>query len=273
MSTLVINLFLSVGIGLILTASDSPVSAQSFKVTYELRGRHSGTGMLLATPNESIYTTRRANTGKSTKMPNAIIAEASNRVKAQRSTALNSAESYWRSLAKPTVFLFVENETDKYYTVQDDELPVWTLQSETRQIGGYACQRATTTFRGRGYDVWFTRTIPAAVGPWKLAGLPGLILEAISTDKQYQFLFRECAEVSTPTKSLRPAFHAPALPYDKYALIYEAHFQNEANLTYKEVSSGFLQRFGMAEVKPVQMTPIHIEKNLEKKVISNVPAK
>lgn len=273
MSTLIINLFLSAGVGFILTTSDSPAPAKSFRITYELRGRHSGTGTLLATPSESFYTVRRANTGKSTPIPNDIIAEASNRVEAQRSTALNSAQGYWRSLTKPPMFLYVENETDKYYTVQDDELPAWTLQSETRQIGRYACQRAITTFRGRGYDAWFTRTIPASVGPWKLAGLPGLILEAISTDKQYQFLFRECAEVPTPTKSLRPAFHAPALRYDKYALIYEAHFQNEANLTYKEVSSGFLQRFGMAEVKPIQMTLIHIEKNLEKKVISNVPAK
>ncbi|HIR32843.1 MAG TPA: GLPGLI family protein, partial [Candidatus Coprenecus merdigallinarum] len=43
---------------------------------------------------------------------------------------------------------------------------------------GYNCQRATGTFRGREWQVWFTYDIPYNYGPWKLGGLPGLILKA-----------------------------------------------------------------------------------------------
>lgn len=55
----------------------------------------------------------------------------------------------------------------------------WKLHDDsTRRILGYACQRATAEFRGRRWEVWFTPEIPFSRGPWKLGGLPGLILQA-----------------------------------------------------------------------------------------------
>lgn len=61
-----------------------------------------------------------------------------------------------------------------------DEFPNmdWTIYEESKDIGGYLCQKATTTFRGRDYEAWFCPEIPMAYGPWKLNGLPGLILAA-----------------------------------------------------------------------------------------------
>lgn len=55
----------------------------------------------------------------------------------------------------------------------------WTLHADTtHRILGYTCQRATAEFRGRRWSVWFTPEIPLTRGPWKLGGLPGLILQA-----------------------------------------------------------------------------------------------
>lgn len=60
---------------------------------------------------------------------------------------------------------------------------VWTTSyATTTVILGYSCQQATTSFRGRKYDVWYTLEIPTTIGPWKLNGLPGLVLRAKTMD-------------------------------------------------------------------------------------------
>jgi GLPGLI family protein len=63
----------------------------------------------------------------------------------------------------------------------------WAIIDSTKIICGYTCQLATTYFRGRNYEAWFTTEIPVSDGPWKLAGLPGLILEAYDTENHYHY--------------------------------------------------------------------------------------
>ena len=61
----------------------------------------------------------------------------------------------------------------------EDPLPTidWQIRDSSKTICGYVCRLAEGRFRGRMYRVWFTESIPASVGPWKLQGLPGVILE------------------------------------------------------------------------------------------------
>lgn len=68
------------------------------------------------------------------------------------------------------------------------EKPQWKLEKETKEILDYKCQKATAKFRGRLWIVWYTPDIPIQDGPWKLCGLPGLILEAKDSDSLYSFV-------------------------------------------------------------------------------------
>ncbi len=52
----------------------------------------------------------------------------------------------------------------------------WVISDETKKIGPYECKKAEATFRGRNWTAWYTEEIPVSEGPWKFAGLPGLIL-------------------------------------------------------------------------------------------------
>ncbi len=63
----------------------------------------------------------------------------------------------------------------------------WRIKKDTKTIKGYEAQRAVGKFRGRKYTVWFTREIPVPFGPWKLNGLPGLILKAQDKTGTYTF--------------------------------------------------------------------------------------
>ena len=64
---------------------------------------------------------------------------------------------------------------------------MWTMGDSTREVLGYTCQQATTDFRGRRWTAWFATDIPVSDGPWKLGGLPGLILEAYDEGQQHVF--------------------------------------------------------------------------------------
>lgn len=73
-----------------------------------------------------------------------------------------------------------------WYSDRMDTLE-WTLTDDTLSVGSYLCYGALCTFRGREWRAWYTPEIPSMDGPWKLTGLPGLILKAEDSAKEFTF--------------------------------------------------------------------------------------
>jgi GLPGLI family protein len=73
----------------------------------------------------------------------------------------------------------------------EEPMPVikWKISNDTASFSGLKCQKATGHFGGRDYTAWFCPDLPFHSGPWKLIGLPGLIVEAYDTQKQVVFKF------------------------------------------------------------------------------------
>ena len=76
---------------------------------------------------------------------------------------------------------------EHYSYTEPTEMPIWQIQSETKELLGYSCQLASCDFRGRTWYAWFSTDIPINEGPWKLFGLPGLVLEAWDSKKHYAY--------------------------------------------------------------------------------------
>ena len=70
----------------------------------------------------------------------------------------------------------------------------WEIQDGDSVVCGYTCQKACTTFRGLTWTAWFSVDLPYSVGPWKLCGLPGLILKAYESEGNYCFNAVEIAK-------------------------------------------------------------------------------
>lgn len=64
------------------------------------------------------------------------------------------------------------------YYEEESEAPEWSILEKDSVILDYKCKMAKGTFRGHTWTVWYSDEIPLASGPWKLKGLPGLILSA-----------------------------------------------------------------------------------------------
>ena len=65
----------------------------------------------------------------------------------------------------------------------------WQLDEDTMSIGGYKCSKAIGKYAGRTWTVWYTEEIPTSAGPWKLRGLPGMILKAEDETGIFTFIF------------------------------------------------------------------------------------
>ena len=91
---------------------------------------------------------------------------------------------YYLATTKDIIKSVTSPNTD--YIVYDTNLDYnWEITNKVDTIGNYQVVKATTSFRGRGFTAWFAPSIPIGFGPWKLKGLPGLILNMYDEEKNY----------------------------------------------------------------------------------------
>ncbi|MCM1067571.1 MAG: GLPGLI family protein [Muribaculaceae bacterium] len=89
------------------------------------------------------------------------------------------------------------------YTEPTDEIS-WQIADSTKTILGYECTMAEALFHGRRWTAWFTPEVALSEGPWKLTGLPGLILEACEADGQHSFTATGIEASSQPMRPIYP---------------------------------------------------------------------
>jgi GLPGLI family protein len=142
----------------------------------------------------------------------------------------------WQLVQKPA-----EKQLTRYESVGlsgyeiTEKFPVikWTTNTLTKKIGEYTCQQATGTYGGRNYTAWFTSDLPFSVGPWKLNGLPGVILEAYDEKQEVFFLFKKIATAETGEITCNESFKPP-VKVSNDAL-------NKAKRAFDENPSGIVQ--------------------------------
>jgi GLPGLI family protein len=128
----------------------------------------------------------------------------------------------------------------------------WQIQGDTMKIGNYSCQKAVTRFRGRDYTAWFTTQIPINAGPWKLYGLPGLILEAYSTDKEVYF---KAKEISTHPKSnikKRIYFLGKEVSFEEFKKLEQKHTEDLINMIHSLESKGVKIELNIEQSSPIE---------------------
>lgn len=84
-------------------------------------------------------------------------------------------------------YYFNSSDSNNIIAANIEKLNWHIIKDTVKIIGNHNCNFASTVFRGRKYYVWFASDINTGFGPWKLNGLPGLIIEAIDETKEVAF--------------------------------------------------------------------------------------
>ncbi len=119
--------------------------------------------------------------------------------------------SHYYVFAAQHKFISYEQMTINYLVEGDIEPINWKILKDTMNFSGIHAQKATATFKGRNWAAWFAPDLPFAYGPWKLNGLPGLILEAYDTKNEVQFKFAGIEKVKPGDLAVEAAHALPEL--------------------------------------------------------------
>jgi len=95
-----------------------------------------------------------------------------------------------------------------------------------KTINNIQVNKAIGTYRGNTWNVWYAPPIPYSFGPWKLNGLPGIILEAKDIAGNISFKaekieYNTSCEDCTPLKN-----NAQTISLKEY-LILQDNFNND----------------------------------------------
>lgn len=102
-----------------------------------------------------------------------------NREEVQSINSPGHNDYLYTDLRKDSISIYTSMMGTYYRIIEPLPALNWTISEDsTRLIMGFTCHLATTNFRGRAWRAWYTEDIPVLLGPWKLHGLPGLILSA-----------------------------------------------------------------------------------------------
>ncbi len=124
----------------------------------------------------------------------------------------------------------------------------WQLIDSTKQMGNLVCKKAVGEFRGRKYTCWYCPEISVQSGPWKLHGLPGLIISAVDEKNQVSFL------LTSVTQSNDKDVLLPDLTF-----VTEKKFEEIVH-SFKENPNAMLNRMSSNNAKlSIKPTPINVK--------------
>lgn len=156
--------------------------------------------------------------------------------------------------------------------VIDEKVPSlkWKILKEEKKMSNFICRKATTNFRGRTYTAWFTMEIPVSGGPWKLQGLPGMIIEAYDETREIWFGAKEISYPSSYQKVTPSILEGPkVISIEEYAFMQE-NFA-ETLFDKKEFSKKMMAKMprGATLKVDVKTSSSFIEKEFEFQKVKN----
>lgn len=156
-----------------------------------------------------------------------------------KSDMKKEAERYSVSKTYPDYKVSLHNRIGMdNYKVSEDRKLNWKITGDKQKIGNWNTQKATLDFAGRQWTAWFTTEIPLQDGPYKFAGLPGLIVKIEDKNQSHVLELRGIRTITDEDyKSLPTPKNEVALNLKQYQKII-TDYQNDPTKGLKQASMG-----------------------------------
>ena len=128
-----------------------------------------------------------------------------------------------------------------YYDEPFSEIDWQIIEDGAKTILGYECLMATTDYHGRKWTAWFTPEIPLQDGPWKLCGLPGLILEAAEEKGHHSFT---ADGIEQSSQSIYPIYNNDYEKLGRIDMLRSLRNSRDNNNSIIKASTGGMLDFG-----------------------------
>ena len=115
----------------------------------------------------------------------------------------------------------------------------WDLVEGDTLILDYPCFKAVTNFRGRTWTAWYSIDLPFDNGPWKLGGLPGLILAASESRNEFSFVATGIEQPSETKTILYRAKRYEQLTPLKFQRLLQDYWKDQWNTTNRLQGKGY----------------------------------
>lgn len=148
------------------------------------------------------------------------------------------------SILSHTFLQVVEIPMEAPFVTRDNVEKInWKIGTKIFKILNYKCSIATGKFRGRNYKVWFTREIPIPFGPWKLGGLPGLIMKVDVDEGSYTFQATNItlnSNLKVPEKyaNFYESNSKVVIPYKNYITAQNKYYENLIKMEKAKIPNG-----------------------------------
>jgi GLPGLI family protein len=134
--------------------------------------------------------------------------------------------------------LFKDMNTTPYVVHESLKKIPWNIKEEFKKIGKYRCQKAVGIFRGRQYIAWFNPEIPVNFGPWKLHGLPGLIMEAYDQGKFAIFQIESLEFKSNEKLDIKPPKNGKEISLERFVQLRKKQVEDLQNHIQSKLPRG-----------------------------------
>lgn len=148
---------------------------------------------------------------------------------------------------------------------------VWKIYSKTKKIENFNCQMATTSFGGRNYTAWFCTDLPFNAGPWKLHGLPGLILNVHDETDRIQFNFDGFSQVKNSIDKIPWSNKATEISSNDFEKLAKAFENDPEGMVSKQFGvthmthSSPMRHINILKPNPLINFPLEVPDNTAKK--------